>query len=256
MKLSIIIVNFQSVSYLKKCLESIEKSINAVLDFEVIVVNNDDQELSLRKDFPFPLKVIKNNLNSGFGAANNFGARVAQGEYLFFLNPDTKLVDDSLKKMVDFAEKEKATSIVGPKIIEASRNAPQPWTCGEKISLKNILFRNTIDKPWNKNEIQQVDWVSGTALFISKSLFDKLGGFDENFFMYFEDQDLCLRGKLQGLKVFFYPHTQIIHYNGKSWNDKKNQKEEYYKSQKYFFEKYHSKLSNRLLRVIHSFKGS
>lgn len=256
MDLSIIIVNYRSRSYLVQCLKSIERHLNKnsfMEKFEVILVNNDKQSLSLEENFNFPVKIIEQKINQGFGASNNIGAKKATGDYLFFLNPDTLLLDSGLWKMLEYA-KEKRLGAIGPKIILAEENRPQPWTCGKKTDLWKILFKNTLNKPWNKKEITPVDWLSGTALLLEKVSFKKVGGFDEKFFMYFEDQDLCLRLKKLGKKNIFYPFCRIIHFDGKSWKEKKEKKASFYTSQNYFFSKHNPKWQLFALRQVKRLK--
>ncbi len=252
---SIIIVNYQSQKELSRCLNSLDQFLATPNHtFEVVVVNNDEEKLNLNEKIKLPLTIINSSFNSGFGAGSNLGAKKARGKFLFFLNPDTELTDDSLKKMIYYLRSNKKIGITGAKIIEASRKAPQPWTSGAKTSIWNILFRNTFNKPWNKKQPVSVDWVSGTALLLKKSFFNQIGGFDENFWMYFEDQDLCLKAKQQNKRVHFFPHCQVLHHNGKSWKNNKSKKDSYYQSQKYFFKKHHGKINNWLLSLIHKFK--
>lgn len=253
MKLSIIIINYRSKDYLKKCLNSIRNYLkkNNDFNFEVILVNNDKESLSnFRKKYQFSVKIIDLKKNIGFGAANNLASKKASGEFLLFINPDIELKDSSLSKLALLLRKFPELGIVGPRIVEANKNLPQPWTCGKKTSLLNILFRNSINKPWNKNKPTEVDWVSGTALIIGKKLFKELGGFDEKFFMYFEDQDLCLRAKKKKRKILFYPLVKIYHFNGKSWENTKDKKYHFYKSQDYFFQKHHGKFQASLLKTL------
>lgn len=251
MLISFIIVNYQSYSDLINCLNSAKRFLKPIANYEFIIVNNESQFLKIIPRFPFTVKVFQNSANNGFGVACNLGARQAQGDFLFFLNPDTEFTDKKVWEMLYKIKTTPHLGIIGPRIIEAKRNAPQPWTSGKKISLSSIIFRNTFNKSWNKKTPVEVDWVSGTALMIQKSLFEKLAGFDEKFWMYFEDQDLCLRAKNLGLKVLFYPHCTILHHNGKSWSDGKSQKIAYYQSQKYFFQKHHGKISQLFLKLLH-----
>lgn len=254
MKCSIVIVNYKSKKYLSKCLQSIEKQLiinkKPVFPFEIIVVNNDPKETISTKNNPLSLRVLNNPNNIGYGGANNIGAQLAFGQYLFFLNPDTILLDDSLKDMIYHLDKHQDVGIIGPTIFDYYRKAPQPWTCGSKTDLLNIIFRNTINKPWNKKRSMNVDWVSGTALLTRKKLFQQIGGFDERFFMYFEDQDLCLRIKNSGKAVIYCPHSKVIHFDGKSWNDKSSKKSAFFESQTYFFQKHHGQFQSLLLNSL------
>ena len=251
MQLSLILINYQSKDYLEKCLTSIEKYLKKNNNFEIILVNNDKESIEdLKGRYQLPIEIINPKKNIGFGAANNLASKKASGKFLLFINPDTELIDSSLLKLVQLLEKFPEIGIVGPKIIETEKSLPQPWTCGKKTSLFNILFRNSINKPWNKNKSVEVDWVSGTALAVSKKLFKELSGFDEKFFMYFEDQDLCLRAKKAERKIIFYPFVKIYHFNGKSWKNEKDKKHHFYKSQDYFFQKHHGKFKTGLLKAL------
>ena len=133
---------------------------------------------------------------------------------------------------------------------------PQPWTSGKQTTLKRILFRNTFGAPWKKSLPLETDWVSGTGLLVRKSSFFQIGGFDEKFFMYFEDQDLCLRMKKAGHQVFFLPFFVIGHFDGKSWRNPRQKKMAFYQSQDLFFQKHRPKWEGWLLKVFRLiFKG-
>ncbi len=245
MKLSIILVNFKNPLFLKKCLESINK--NSFKNLEIIIVNNEEDQLKLKAFSQLKITIIENKKNLGFGKACNIGTKKAQGKYLFFLNPDTELLTENFSSILKEFEKNPEIGIIGTQIIEKNKNQPQPWTCGKKTSFLRILFKNSINKPWNKKIPTSVDWVSGTSFFIKKTDFQKLKGFDEKFFMYFEDQDLCLRIKNLNKRCLFYPYFSVLHHNGKSWSNDKEKKKHYYQSQDYFFKKHFNRLSCFLL---------
>jgi len=251
MLLSIIIVNFQSQDFLTKCLESLEKQLKN-LSFEVILVNNDPTPL--KKDFfapfSFPHTLLETNENLGFGAGCNLANQKALGEFLFFLNPDSFLTDDSLKKALDFLQEKPSVGVVGGKIFLFPEKIIQPWTSGKKTSLWRILFRHNFGASWKSQKPVSVDWVSGTALLTRKKLFEEIGGFDKDFFMYFEDQDLCLRIKNSGFKIFFLPFFSVNHYNGKSWDDNQQKKRIFYHSQDIFFQKHHPRWEKTLLKFF------
>jgi len=262
MKLSIIIVNYQSYKHLLTCLASINKFLyqDSTLknDFEVILVNNDKVSLSLPIQYPFVNeKIINTGKNVGFGTANNLGTIMTQGDYLMFLNPDTVLTDCSLLQAVAYLESHDDVGVLGLGVIDNNRKSPQNWSCGKKITWGNILFRNTINKPWNKKSPQEVAWTTGTALIVRKYLFRKINGFDKNFFMYFEDQDLCLRIKNLELnpKIIHYPESTLLHFNGKSWKNKARQKKAYQDSQLYFFKKYNTFIGWLTLKIIYKLKS-
>lgn len=247
MKLSIVSVNYKSQQYLQKCLDSLRNHLFNELPFEVIIVNNDSEMALSYENYPFQVSVFNNKINEGFGKGSNLGATKAQGEYLFFLNPDSIIEDASLLQLIKQMDQDQDIGIMGPKIVEFSKNRPQPWTCGKKANLLSILFKNTINKPWNKKIPTEVDWVSGTALLIKKDMFKKMKGFDKNIFMYFEDQDLCLRVKKADKKIVFNPQAHITHYDGKSWGNNSKKKKSFYESQTYFFKKHNGPLQTSAL---------
>jgi hypothetical protein len=251
MKISIIIVNYQSEYLLKKCIRSIKENLKE-LNPEIVVVNNDPKKICLDKKDCFFVKIINAEKNLGFSKACNLGFKYSSGKFILFLNPDTTITDNSLKKAINYITETPEVGALGAGITESKTGKPQPWTCGRKTSLLKILFKNTFNKPWNKKEAAEVDWVSGTSLLTPAKTFQELGGFDENFFMYFEDQDYCLRVKEAGKKVIFYPDFKIIHHNGKSWKNKSSQKKSYFNSQKIFFKK-HMPWQSKILNFLHLF---
>lgn len=251
MNVSIIVVNYKSKKYLLSCLQSLNSKLTSNQKPEVIVVNNESKPLKrdFFKNLSFPVKIINSGQNSGFASACNQGARKARKEILFFLNPDTEILNNGLSKAADFLQENSGIGVLGAQIIQAETGLPQPWTSGKKTSLSKILLKNTFFKSWNKKTVTKTDWVSGTALLTPRKLFLKLNGFDERFFMYFEDQDYCLRVKKAGKKVFFYPHFSVIHYNGKSWKKETDQKKGYFQSQIKFFQK-HMPFQSRILSIL------
>ena len=257
MTLSIIIVNFRSQDFLQQCLISLEKKLKNI-SFEVILVNNDTLPLNnaLISSFSFQTILIQSPTNIGFGSGCNLGARQAKGNYLFFLNPDSLLIDNSAEKAVEFLKNNSPAGIVGGKIVLLPQKKIQPWTSGAQTSLIRILFRHSIGACWKKKYPVKVDWVSGTALLIRKELFEIINGFDEKFFMYFEDQDLCLRAKKNGFQTFFLPAFLIGHYDGKSWKNKTEKKAFFYRSQDLFFQKHRKNWESFLLKTFRFiFKG-
>lgn len=250
MDLSIIIVNYRSEKWLNSCLNILSSPSDSKIKFEVIIINNDKKDFLPTKKYSFVSRLIQTEKNLGFGLANNLGVKSAKSKNVLFLNPDTIFGKDSMVKLLVFLEKNPQIGIVGPKIIQASRGKAQPFTCGKKTSLLGIIFRNTILKPWNSKKPVLVDWVSGTALLTKKSVFEKAGGFDKNFFMYFEDQDLCLRIKELGYDICFFPGSIVYHYDGKCWPNTKKQKLAFYTAQDYFFKKHHKSYKGFFLKVL------
>ena len=260
MKLSFVVVNYKSEKYLEKCISSIKERVFGV-DYEIIVVNN-DSKTNLEARLPNKIKLINNGKNSGFGAACNVGAKQAQGEILCFLNPDTEIISENITELIQEFNKDNKLAIIGPRLVcnqelsssykELSSFKTQWWCAGKEVTIWSIIMNNLgykRDKAvWESREKIECAWVSGAAMFVRKSIFlnpphspfgkgGGLGGFDEKFFMYFEDIDLCRRARQAGYKVLYFPNLVVKHLGGKSFLDKKEQKKYYYKSQFRYFRK-------------------
>lgn len=252
-KLSFIIVNFQSERYLKKCLASLFNKVKNI-NFEIIIINNDNNSYNLKEIKK--AKLINLKKNAGFGKANNIGAKKAKGDFLCFLNPDTVILSENTSQIIKEFRKSKKNGIIGPRLI-SKQNKTQWWCAGVKATLWDLI-RNNLGfkksrKIWESKIKKEADWVSGAALFIPRQLFLRLGGFDDNFFMYFEDIDLCRRAKELGKKVIYFPEVKVKHWGGKSNSNKNKQKKEYYKSQDYYFKKYYGKLISRTIMIFRKF---
>ena len=252
MELSFIIVNHRSDLYLKKCLASIAEA-SFSFSYEVIVVHNDGE---IHEGFlmpkEIPLRIYQTEDACGYGTANNFGAKFTQGKNLCFLNPDTLILEGDFGQILDLLEKE--IGIVGPKLVTDEQKNVQPWCTGEEITLaqtiKNNLGLGASKMIWQKNEPILTDWVSGACLFIRKNLFEELGGFDEKFFMYFEDVDLCRRAKAKKQKILYFPIATVFHWGGKSQQSDAAQKKFYYASQDYYFQKHFGTFSRQTLQFL------
>lgn len=226
MKLSIIIVTFNTKTLTSRCLESIIKIYKKELqngEYEIIVVDNastDGSVNEIKNQFASwrtkikNLSVIENKENMGFSAGNNIGAKHAKGENLLFLNSDCILQDDGLLRMVDTISSDKSIGILGGKLM--NNDGSEQLSAGKFYSLKYVLlmllgFEKMGLFRFSPKDLRPVDWVSGACLMIKKDIFKKLQGFDENIFMYMEDMELCFRVKKLGLKVIFFSDIKIKH---------------------------------------------
>lgn len=231
MDLSIIIVNYNVKEFLQNLIHSIEKaSLN--LAKEIIIVDNasDDGSVEFIKE-KFPqIKLIANQKNLGFGKANNIGLMQATGKYILLINPDTLVAEDTFEQMIKFFNQNSEAGLAGCKILNPDgtlqlacrRSFPGPWTSFTKVTGLSTLFsKSKIFARYNltyldENETYEVDAISGSFMMMRKEVYEKVGGFDEQFFMYGEDLDLCYRIQKTGFKVFYVHSTQIIHYKGES----------------------------------------
>lgn len=252
-KISIIIVNYKSEQFLSKCIASVYATMPQDLEFEIIVINNDTKGISHITESFDAVKIIDHRSNIGFGAAVNMGAKMADGKYLLFLNPDSEIRSTNIEDALTFFEKNKKVAIVGSKIV-SEKGVVQEWIGGQETGLYDLV-RNNLNFPrssyiWKSTVPISVDWVSGTALFAKKDFFQAVGGFDERFFMYFEDMDLCKRLRDQGKEIFYYPDFCVKHFSGQSYTDKARQKKDYYRSQEYYFKKHRNIIEATLVRLL------
>ena len=252
--LSIIIVNYQSQCYLERNLASIYSRVKPQLNCEIIIVNNDAVEtLEIIKKELSDIKIVDRKKNVGFGTACNLGATVAKGRFLFFLNPDCEIISQNIPDALNKFKERKDIGIVGSQLIKNDGKI-QKWSVGAEISLWNLVKNNAgfskSQHVWEKQKNIEVDWVSGTAMIIEKKLFEKTGGFDENFFMYFEDMDLCRKIRNFGKKVVYFPEFKVKHFEGGSYKESAFQKRNYYDSQEYFFKKNRPRWEYLVIKLI------
>jgi hypothetical protein len=230
MKLSIIIVSWNVKDILSDCLDSILRN-TAAFPYEIIVVDNagtDGTADHIKNKFP-TVCVIENSENRGFAQANNQGASLAGGQYLFFLNPDTVLLDDTLNRLVDFMDRNPDIAMSGPRILnddrtlQASvRNFPSwrgafyRYTIFKYLGLFKSHFEKWHNRGFDYDRQADIEQLIGAAMVIRKEIFEQVGRFDERFFMYYEEVDLCRRLKDGGFRVVYYPVAQLVHLGGKS----------------------------------------
>ncbi|MCK5592137.1 MAG: glycosyltransferase family 2 protein [Candidatus Pacebacteria bacterium] len=223
---SIIIVNFNTKIYLRECIKSILQTTIGI-SFEVIVIDNassDDSVEMMKHEFN-DIRLICNTVNNGFAKANNQGIAISQGKYLFFLNPDTLVLKDSISGLGLFLDKNLRCGIVGSKLYvniqkkyhPSIRMFPNPRLDFVKF-VPGVGF---ILKVYNKfilnvDKTYKVDWLCGAALMIRREVLDEIGVFDEQFFIYSEEADLCLRTHLAGYDVCYYPKSEVVHLGRKS----------------------------------------
>lgn len=219
MILSICILNYNTKDLTLECLSSLfgqyEKQIYKK-EVEIIVVDNnstDGSSASIKSKFP-KVVVFDNKENYGFSKGQNIAAKIARGEYLLFLNSDTQVQDNHLLKAVSYLESSKKVGVLGTKLLNPDRTLQ--LSAGRFYTLLNCLIMLVAGERfgllrYSPSEICRVDWVSGASLLVSKRLFNSIGGFDEHFFMYVEDMELCYRIYKKGYVVEFYPDAVILH---------------------------------------------
>lgn len=230
-RLSIVIVNYNVACFLEQCLRSVYEAVQG-MEAEIFVVDNHSVDNSLEMlhtHFP-EVKLIANEDNVGFARANNQAIRMASGEYVLLLNPDTIVQPDTFTKTLDFMDSTPDAGALGVKMIdgrgrflpESKRGLPLPDVAFYKIFGLSKIFKKSRRfgryhlTYLDPDEIHSVEVLSGAFMLLRKSVLDKIGLLDETFFMYGEDIDLSYRVILGGYKNYYYPLTRIIHYKGES----------------------------------------
>jgi hypothetical protein len=230
MDVSIIIINYNTKKLTEECIDSIYEKVKAVT-FEVIVIDNastDGSKEVLSKLKNENCRYVYKNENLGFSKANNIGAELAKGQYLFFMNSDMLLLNDVPKLILDKFNTDKKIGIIGPKFLNpdhslqiSCRNFPSLIFGFIKFfPFLKYIFKKEYKKYYKKDEDYnstiEVDTVSAGALIISRDLFFNIGKFDEISFMYGEDADICKRVRDKFLNILFCPEAFLIHYGGQS----------------------------------------
>ena len=232
--IDIVFVNWNAGKLLQDAVASIIKYHSGLVSSTIIVDNNSsDNSITLVEelgtDFPFELKIIKNNTNNGFGAACNQGAAAGSAKYILFLNPDAQLFEHSLTVPYNYMERpeNQGVGICGIQLIEEDGHVAR--SCTRFPSLKtftvNALGLNKLPfstfksmhmhmGDWDHLSTREVDQVIGAFYFMRRNLFEQLRGFDERFFVYFEDLDLAYRTKQAGYKSVYLADTQAFHAGG------------------------------------------
>lgn len=230
--LSIVIVNYNTASFVYKCLESIQKGNYPSGEIEVFIVDNASEE-KLDKNILEKyrnIELIRSSKNLGFSKANNLALKKVKGDYVLLLNPDTILLKDTLSKMVDYMNSNSDIGISTCKVELSDgkiddachRGFPTPWNAFcyfsgiSRIFSKSMFFNGYHLGYQDMEDIHEIDSCAGAFMLVKRSLGEKLGWFDEDYFWYGEDIDFCYRAKTQSAKVAYYPFVKIIHFKGVS----------------------------------------
>lgn len=261
-KISIIIVNWNTVDLLKRCLDSLK------LDAEIIIVDNGSTDGSQKmikgykiQNTKYDIQLIENQANLGFAKGNNIGIGQAKGEYIMLLNSDTVVKEGAIEKLVNFLEENKDISIVGPRLL--NQDGTRQASCGFFPDLKVVFlmlfkehFGGSDSVRFSPAESQTVDWLMGAAFVARREVFDKTGGLDEDIFMYMEEVEWFYRTKKQRFKTYFFKEAEIIHLGrGSSTSGKKEPILNIYKGLLHFFKKHRSKTEIIMLKLMLKLKA-
>lgn len=298
MDISFVIVNYNSLECIRGCIESIQKMLGGTLHsicqksgvsanyesgfknsfedslcWEIVVVDNGsvDGSVGYLKNLESRFENIalfELGENKGFSFASNLGAKMAKGEFLLFLNPDTLFIDGNLKGVLDFywqMSKAEKVGVIGVKIVNqdgslqySARSFPTiSRQLYESFFLYRIFRRSKVFGSyflswWDHKNIMEVDWVSGAFLLVRKVDFGKIGGFDENYFMFSEDCDLCLKFIRAGYKNYYFPFFTVIHLDSAIASRNMALREaQIWKSRRLYFRKNYSPFHGEVVSFIY-----
>jgi len=264
-EVSVIIVTWNATSFITTCLESLVYDLK-VFTYDIILVDNastDGTADVVHERFPM-IRLIRNTQNVGFARACNQALMECGAEYILFLNPDTKTLSGAITTMIEFMRQHPEAGAIGPTLLNSDGSLQMIGKVAP--SLKNLFLetfflerffpRSTAFEAHkmsyrDQTDSLEVDWTMGACLMMRKSALDKVGAYDENFFLFFEETDLCLRLKQAGYKIFVVPKARVIHFGGGGPAHYTAHKIlEYHKSLFYFAKKHFTKWQNKWLKIL------
>lgn len=268
--LSIVIVSFNTKDIILSCIKSVKKYTSNI-NYEIIVVDNDSEDGSVEAIKKLGVKVIKNTENVGFAVANNQGYKVSNGEFVLFLNSDTLVEDNVLGEMVVWMRKNPEVGVATPALMNEDRSLQATGgyfpTLIRVISWMTIQDFPLVDKfikpfhPYHSKSFfsksgsfydnkKEIDWVTGAFLMTNKKILEKVRGWDESFFMYVEEVDLCYRIQKLGFEIWYLPEWKIIHLGGASSKASEFSLISEYQGIKKLYKKHFNKWQYELLRIF------
>ncbi len=266
MQLSVIILNYEVRYFLELCLRSVTKAIDG-LEAEIIVIDNNSRDEScnmVAKEFP-QVQLIRNQENTGFAKGNNKAVKQAKGEYICFLNPDMVIAEDTFTKLINHVLHLPDLGAAGIRLIDGSgnflpeskRNIPYPDVAIKKLfGSDRSYYADHLDEKDSDN----VEILVGAFLFMKRTVFEEIGGFDEDYFMYGEDIDLSYRLLKSGYKNYYLGEITAIHFKGESTSKNKAYTRRFYGAMRVFYKKHFRKnwffdaIVGTGLEIVHVFK--
>lgn len=228
MQLSIIIVTYNSKNFIIKCLKSIIKFLNKEVKYEIIIVDNHSSEKLILNQFN-NISIIRNKKNLGYSTAINIGIKNSSGKYILVLNPDVYFTNNSIHKMLSYLQTTNSTGVVGCKIVD-SNDRYQKYSMRRFPGFNHIfryLFSDKIFflknlynyEDYDENKINFVDSISGCCMMFSRHAYNEIKGFNENYFLYFEDTQFCLDLKNAHYNVVYNSYAVVNHHGGGSTHE-------------------------------------
>ena len=261
MQVSIIIVNWNTRELLADCIQSIYASPPEG-KYDIWVVDNfssDGSSAMIRENYP-SIKLIENDKNLGFARANNQALRRSQGEYVLLLNPDTVVKSNAISKLIHFLDNNPDAGIAGPRLINPDGTLqisafPFPTLFREFWRMFHLdsvyCLSNYPMNNWNQDQARDVDTLLGACMLIRRDAINQSGLFDEKYFIYSEEVDLCIRLNRSGWRLYWVPRAVVVHHGGKSTQQVSEEMFlRLYEGKVLLFRKHHSKLSVFVYKLI------
>lgn len=259
---AVVIVNYNTRDYLRSCLQTVLRE----RPDEVIVADNGSNDGSaemVRAEFP-QVTVLSDGHNRGYGAAANYTVAACTAETILLLNSDTQLTASAIEELATYLDRRPQVAIVGPRLVSSDGALqqscypfPKPlYTLLEEARIGRLIryipiLRNAYLYTWSHDRLRSVPWLQGSALAIRRRPFEALGGFDESFFMYFEEVDLCYRLRNAGWQIHFNPAATVVHAGGGSTNQyRAPMMVQLFKSTKQFYEQHYAPWRTLLFRLV------
>jgi len=253
-RVSVVLVNFNDRQHLEACLSSLRMGASP-LAYDVTLVDNASADGSAEmaaSRFP-EVRLIRNTVNVGFGRANNQAAAESRAEFLLFLNTDTVMGAGAVAALVKEMQRDSRAGAAGPALIRAPGRYQVSF--GRRVDFLAQLLQKTVINPYRKIQLRfarktrKTGWLSAACLLCRREAFAAVGGFDERFFIYFEDIDLCFRMRKAGWRLLHVPSARVVHEGGATTRPRfSSSRLEYRRSQVLFYEKNNSRTSLALLR--------
>jgi len=265
MTLSVIIVSWNVKPLLQRCLKSIF-DYTTDLDFEVIVIDNaskDGSSQMVASEFP-QVDLIASNKNLGFAKANNLGLKQASGNFILFMNPDMELVENSFKRMYELMVSDDQIGLATcqldyPDSTRQNNIKNNPGFCDQILILLKLhhifkpkCLQKYLAKDFDYFKEQEVKQIMGAFVMAENNLIRKIGGWDTDYFIWWEDLDLCKKVQEQGKKIIYTPRTKIVHHEGKSFAQQKSlaKQKRFNKGMRTYFKKHHSYSTYLIVSIL------
>lgn len=260
--LVISIINTNNKDFLKRCLESIYKQINGI-DCDIFVIDNasiDGSVDMVRGHFP-KVKLILNSKREGFSVNHNKVLKTTKADFKMILNEDTALGEDLLKRLLDFAKKHKDAGAIGPRMFFGDGNFQHsafylPNLKNELCKMLSVrIFSDKARGIFDEEKCKTIftpEWLNGACILFNSKAVSDAGYLDEDFFIFYEDADICKRLSDAGWKIYYYPYAEVVHYYGRSRNDKISQELTaiHYRSRLHYFLKHKGIIQFLILKLL------